>query len=57
MIRINCKKCVHYFVTWEQSKPHGCKVYGFKSQQIPSLVVKASSGQPCQAYEEKHKKS
>lgn len=57
MIRINCKKCVHYFVTWEKSKPHGCKVYGFKSQQIPSLVVKGSTGQPCQAYQEKHIKS
>ncbi len=57
MIRINCKKCIHYFVTWESSQPHGCKAYGFKSKQIPSLVVKGSTGQSCQVYEEKQLKS
>lgn len=56
MIRINCKKCIHYFVTWESSQPHGCKAYAFKSKQIPSLVVKGSTGQPCQVYETKQLK-
>jgi len=45
--RIICQKCKHYYVTWEKNKPHGCKAYGFKSRQIPSLVVKQSSGMPC----------
>lgn len=45
--RIVCQKCIYYFVTWQPSKPHGCKAYGFKSQSIPSTVVKNSSGSDC----------
>ncbi|MEA3370632.1 MAG: uracil-DNA glycosylase [Campylobacterota bacterium] len=47
MKRINCRRCEHYFVTWEKSKPHGCRAYGFKALQIPSLVVFQSSGVEC----------
>jgi len=49
--RIICQKCTFYYVTWEKNKPHGCKAYGFKSQQIPSIVVKQSSGTPCSLYQ------
>lgn len=48
--RIVCQKCKFYFVTWEPNKPHGCNAYGFKSKQIPSAVVKQSSGAPCSFY-------
>jgi hypothetical protein len=47
MKRINCRRCKHYYVTWESSKPHGCRAYGFKSPQIPSMVVFKSSGVEC----------
>jgi len=53
MKRINCRRCVHYFVTWEKNKPHGCKAYGFKSPQIPSIVVFQSSGVECSLFREK----
>ncbi|MBN2815280.1 MAG: uracil-DNA glycosylase [Campylobacterales bacterium] len=53
MKRINCRHCQHYFVTWEPSKPHGCKAYGFKSQYIPSLVVFQSSGVECSLFVKK----
>ncbi len=53
--KIICQKCKFYFVTWEQSKPHGCNAYGFKSEIIPSLVVKKSSGENCFFYEIKSK--
>ena len=49
--RIICQKCKFYYVTWEQSKPHGCRAYGFKSKVIPSVVVKNSSGSNCVFYE------
>ncbi|QKF81960.1 uracil-DNA glycosylase [Halarcobacter ebronensis] len=49
--RIVCQKCKHYFVTWEPSRPHGCRAYGFKSKQIPSAVVKKSSGADCSFFE------
>ncbi|DAB27527.1 MAG TPA: uracil-DNA glycosylase [Sulfurimonas sp. UBA10385] len=54
MKRINCRRCEYYFVTWEASKPHGCKAYGFKSAQIPSIVVFQSSGSDCNMYKEKN---
>jgi len=51
--RIICQKCKYYFVTWEKNKPHGCKAYNFKSMQLPSIVVKQSSGSACKFYKNK----
>lgn len=51
--RVVCQKCIHYFVTWEPNKPHGCKAYGFKSKVIPSVVVRNSSGDSCNLFVEK----
>lgn len=56
MKRINCRKCEYYFVTWEAQRPHGCRAYGFKSMQIPSIVVFQSSGDDCTMFKEKGKK-
>ncbi|MDX9813612.1 MAG: uracil-DNA glycosylase [Sulfurimonas sp.] len=53
MKRVNCFKCEYYFVTWEASRPHGCKAYGFKSKIIPSMVVFQSSGTPCSLFKPK----
>ena len=53
--RIICQKCVHYYVTWETVKPHGCNAYGFKSQVIPSVVVKNSSKMDCNFYKQKQR--
>ncbi|WP_321315520.1 uracil-DNA glycosylase [Halarcobacter sp.] len=52
--RIVCQKCIYYFVTWQPTKPHGCKAYGFKSQLIPSVVVKNSSGSDCSFFQLKN---
>jgi len=54
MKRINCRRCKHYFVTWQAAQPHGCKAYGFKSPQIPSMVVLRSSGVACSLFSEKN---
>lgn len=51
--RINCVKCKYYFVTWDQHAPKGCKAFGFKSKQLPSMIVLQSSGQNCMKFEEK----
>ena len=51
--KIICQKCIYYFVTWEKNKPHGCKAYSFKSMQLPSIVVKQSSGSICKFYKNK----
>lgn len=54
MQRINCVKCIHYFVTWQPQHPHGCKAYGIKSKRHPSMEIQASTGTPCQAYQIKN---
>jgi hypothetical protein len=54
--RIVCQKCIYYYVTWQSNQPHGCKAYGFKSKQIPSVVVKQSSGISCSFFNTKDNK-
>lgn len=44
-------------VTWDPDSPRGCRAYGFKTKQIPTAVVKKSSGMDCLKYEEKKKGS
>jgi len=51
--RINCLKCKYYLVTWDSQRPRGCKYFGFKGKELPSVVVKRNSGQECHAFEEK----
>ena len=48
--RIICQRCKYYYITWEKNKPHGCNAYSFKSQALPAIVVKQSSGSPCSFY-------
>nr|WP_245246540.1 MULTISPECIES: uracil-DNA glycosylase [unclassified Paenibacillus] len=51
--RINCFLCKHFYVTWDPSFPRGCRLYEFKTSELPSAVVKRSSGKPCMAFEKK----
>ena len=55
--RRNCYRCTSYYVTWDPSHPHGCRAMGFKTKQLPSVVVFQSSGKPCQFFREKQKKN
>jgi hypothetical protein len=51
--KINCFHCVHFYITWNERYPRGCKALGFKSKEAPSAVVNRSSGMDCQMFEEK----
>lgn len=51
--RIDCFKCAHFYITWDEHFPKGCRVLGFKSREAPSAVVLRSSGMVCQLFEEK----
>ncbi len=46
----DCLGCRHFFITYQPRQPRGCRAYGFKSHQMPSRVVLASSGKPCQLF-------
>lgn len=51
--RPDCLHCTHYYVTWDVAQPRGCRAYEFKSAELPSEVVLASSGEPCQLFARK----
>lgn len=53
--RIDCFKCRHFYITWDQNNPRGCRYFGFKTRLIPSIAVFRSSGKRCQAFLEKNK--
>jgi hypothetical protein len=49
---IDCHRCRHYFVTWDERFPHGCRRMGFKSRRLPGDDVRdAMSGQDCRLFE------
>ncbi|MDB4235067.1 uracil-DNA glycosylase [bacterium] len=47
---IPCGLCLNYFVTFDVKRPHGCKKFGFKSTQSPSLEVFSATGMNCALY-------
>ncbi len=50
----NCIKCKHYFITFDQHAPKGCRIYKIKSKQMPSQIVKqANNGSECIGFEAK----
>jgi len=49
--RIDCRKCLHFYITWDNKFPYGCKALNFKSKNIPSIDVKISSGIDCLKFE------
>lgn len=50
-----CRKCKHYYVTWDPKYPHGCRGFNMESKQHPGLVVQKNSGQECLLFEPKNK--
>ncbi len=53
--RPNCLHCRHFYVTHQPSHPYGCRAMGFKSPQIPAVVVRMNSGLECQLFHAKEK--
>jgi hypothetical protein len=51
--KIDCFRCKHFYVTWDERHPKGCRAMGFKSREMPSVVVFRSSGMECLRYEGK----
>ena len=50
-----CHGCKFFYVTYKQSKPYGCRAYGFISRTLPSKIVFVSSGIEC-AYKKRIKR-
>lgn len=54
-IKINCRECIHYYITWDTKAPYGCKAMGFKGKQMPSIAVLQSTGKQCLLFKKKIK--
>jgi hypothetical protein len=51
---IVCRRCRHFFITWEKGSPYGCRAMGFKSRIMPSRAVqRATPGMTCQFFSKK----
>lgn len=48
---VQCLRCIHYYSTHDPALPRGCKLYGFKTQNIPAIVVKKETGSDCLGFE------
>ncbi|RJQ54843.1 MAG: uracil-DNA glycosylase [Nitrospiraceae bacterium] len=53
---INCFNCSYFYITWDEQFPRGCRAMGFKSREMPSGVVYASSGTQCLKFKKKKQK-
>jgi hypothetical protein len=51
--KINCFNCIHFFVTWDDKFPRGCRAMDFKSRKMPSVAVHDASGMPCVRFKAK----
>jgi hypothetical protein len=46
-----CRECTHYYVTWDDSFPYGCRAMGFKSRRNPQLDVLRATNTHCVTFE------
>ena len=56
VMKAKCFQCKHFYISWDQNFPRGCRAYKFTSERLPSVVVKESSGADCQLFAQKKKK-
>ena len=50
---MNCKKCRHFYITWDAAMPYGCRLYQFKSKAIPALTIEQQIGEACLGFSAK----
>lgn len=52
---ITCFDCQHFYITWDENFPRGCRAHNFKTKQLPSVEVLAADGRPCLLFTPKKK--
>lgn len=55
MANPDCFKCLHFYITVDEKFPRGCKVFGIKGKNIPSVDVKRATGIPCPVFTSREK--
>ena len=51
--RPDCFKCIYFSLTWEQKTPRQCKLYGFKTASMPSVIFYNTTGSQCVGFRKK----
>ena len=54
--KIDCFQCEHFNITWESKTPRACKLYGFKTASMPSVVFYNTTGSQCVGFKKKRDK-
>lgn len=54
--KIRCLDCRHYYITWDEFFPYGCRKLGFKSRTSPKNAVFELSTIDCLHFSAKDKK-
>ena len=52
-----CSQCRHYYITWDERFPYGCRVLAFKSKTPPAATVFSASDMACQFFLPKKKRN
>jgi hypothetical protein len=50
---ISCNSCRHFYITWDNKRPYGCRAMGFISAKLPSTAVLEIEGRDCLSFEGK----
>lgn len=43
----NCFDCKHFYTTWKNNTPRGCKAYGIEANELPSRVISKHTSEGC----------
>ena len=55
MTQNNCNNCSHFYVTYKNNFPYGCRAFGVISKRTPYLEIKNISGTDCALFSKKRK--
>ena len=51
--RPDCFKCIYFNLTWEAKTPRECRLYGFKTAGMPSIIFYHTTGSQCVGFRQK----
>ncbi len=46
----NCLLCEHFYITWDLTFPRGCRIFGIKTKELPSVEVRRATSQGCPSF-------
>jgi hypothetical protein len=49
----NCSECRHFYITWDQKTPNGCRRFGIQCKDRPSKIIAQAGLGDCQGFESK----